>query len=92
MEKSEFLDKTKEELEMAIMRQEFEIGFLDDELGKLEDDINKTSTIVYPSIQDGRKDIGHLRQEKSAIEQIIAKHKNILETLKAKHTFLIETF
>ena len=43
MEKGTLFEKIQDELQAGIWKQEFEIEFLKDELGKLEDDINKTS-------------------------------------------------
>jgi hypothetical protein len=92
MEKNEFINKLGEELQIAVWKEEFEINFLNDELGKLEDDINKSSTIIYPSLKDGRKDQGRLQQEKSALQAIIKKREGILETIKTKLDFLQKSF
>ena len=90
MEKNEFLDKLREELQMAIWKHEFELNFLNDEFSKLEDDINKTSTIIYPSVKDGRKDQGRLQQEKTALQGIIKQQENVLATFQAKLDFINE--
>ncbi len=92
MDRIQFKEKYQEDLETALYRQEFEVKFLEDELGKLEDDINKTSQIIYPTAKEGKKDIGHLQQEKQALTMLVEKQNNLYETMKAKYEFLIEGF
>jgi len=88
MQKQEYLDTYKERLQELIWKQEIEIGFLNDQLGKLEDDINKTSGIVYPSVKDGRKEIGQLQQERLLLQRRIESEVNTCSLLKTKLEFL----
>lgn len=71
-----------------IWKQEIEIAFLNDHPGKLEDDINKTSGIVYPSAKDGRAEICHLQQECLLLQRRIESEVNTCALLKTKVEFL----
>jgi seryl-tRNA synthetase len=86
--KGTFTENLKDQLEQAICKSEFELGFLQDELGKLEDDINKSSGIIYSSAKEGRKDIQNLQAEKQILQQMIKREEGTLQTLQAKLEYL----
>jgi len=88
MDKAEFLQKLREEMEAGIWMEEFEVSFLNDELGKLEDDINRSSRIIYPTGNEKRKELGRLQQEKSALQVLIKQREGSLEIRKTKLEFL----
>ena len=88
MEKQEFLNKCRDQLQEAVWKQEFELDFLGNELGKVEDDINKTSNILYVTAKEGRKDIGQLQAGKSALKEMIRQQEGIFATLQAKLEYI----
>lgn len=88
MTKKEFIEKYKESLEEALYKSEIEVKFLEDEFSRLEDEINKSSGIIYPNAKDGRKTLESLQTEKSQLELQIKRESQIAHTLATKYEFL----
>jgi hypothetical protein len=88
MTKDEYLQKYKESLEEACYKADIEVQFLEHELGSLEDEINKTSGIIYPSAKDGRKTLENLQVEKRQIEMQIKRESQTAAILATKYQFL----
>ncbi|MGI8467741.1 MAG: hypothetical protein ACR2N3_04745 [Pyrinomonadaceae bacterium] len=88
MTKKKFTEKYKESLEEALWKAEIEVKFLEEELGKIEDEINKSSGIIYPTMKDGRKTLENLQIEKRQIDLQINRESQIAYTLSTKLQFL----